>query len=69
MKRANDVRLLVFQALAEIPEQIARAEEYRVLYAESKSFGLMQKTAHLCSAVLVAFRHVMVYFTEGTLRR
>lgn len=27
----------------------------------------MQKTAQLCSAVLVALRHVMMYFTEGIL--
>jgi len=29
----------------------------------------MQKTAQLCSAVLVALRHLLMYFTEGTLSK
>ena len=66
-KRAHDVRVTVLQALADIPYWVGRANRYRDLYEESKPRDLVQKTAQLCSAVLVALRHIMVYFTEGIL--
>ena len=66
-KRAHDVRVTIFQALADIPYWVGRANRYRDLYEESKPRELVQKTAQLCSAVLVALRHIMVYFTEGIL--
>ena len=64
-KRANDVRIAIFKALAEIPESVARAVEYRTLYEDTKPQELIQKTAQLCKAILIALRHVMIYFTEG----
>ena len=66
-KRANDVRVTIFQALADIPYWVGRANRYRDLYRESKPRELVQMTAQLCSAVLVALRHIMIYFTEGVL--
>ena len=66
-KRAHDVRVTIFQALADIPYWVGRANRYRDLYEESKPRELVQRTAQLCSAVLVALRHIMVYFTEGIL--
>lgn len=66
-KRAHDVRVTIFQALADIPYWVGRANRYRDLYKESKPRELVQMTAQLCSAVLVALRHIMVYFTEGIL--
>ena len=66
-KRAHDVRITIFQALADIPYWVGRANRYRDLYEESKPRELVQRTAQLCSAVLVALRHIMIYFTEGIL--
>lgn len=68
-KRANDVRFTIFQALADIPYWVGRANRYRDLYKESKPRELVQMTAQLCSAVLVAFRYIMNYFTEGILKK
>ncbi|CAD6587129.1 MAG: hypothetical protein ASARMPREDX12_002758 [Alectoria sarmentosa] len=68
-KRANDVRVTIFQALADIPYWVGRANRYRDLYRESKPRELVQMTAQLCSAVLVALRHIMIYFTEGVLKK
>lgn len=68
-KRAHDVRVTIFQALADIPYWVGRANRYRDLYADSKPRDLVQMTAQLCSAVLVALRHIMIYLTEGILKK
>ncbi|KAL9134028.1 MAG: hypothetical protein Q9175_004793 [Cornicularia normoerica] len=68
-KTAQDVRVTIFQALADIPYWVGRANRYRDLYKESKPRELVQMTAQLCSAVLIALRHIMIYFTEGILKK
>lgn len=68
-KRAHDVRVTIFQALADIPFWVGRAVRYGELYADSKPRELVQMTAQLCSAVLVALRYIIIYFTEGVLKK
>lgn len=36
-----------------------------MLYEDTKPQELIEKTAQLCKAILIALRHVMMYFTEG----
>lgn len=66
-KCAHDVRVTILQALADISYWVGRANRYRDLHKEAKPRELMQMTAQLCSAVLVALRNIMVYLTESTL--
>ena len=66
-KRAHDVRVTILQALADIPYWVGRANRYRDLYKDSKPRELVEMTAQLCSAVLLALRHIMIYLTEGIL--
>ena len=46
---------------------MGRASRYRDLYRDTNAQELEQKTAQLCSAVLVALRYIMIYFTENIL--
>lgn len=65
-KRSSDVRSAAFEALSEIPDVIQHAAEYTYIYAAMKPKRLVEKTAELCSAVLIALRHVVRYFGEGS---
>ncbi|KAK0510773.1 hypothetical protein JMJ35_007205 [Cladonia borealis] len=58
---------MVVLAAKQTPESVARAAEYRKLYSDERPQKLIQKTAQLCKAVLVALRHIMTYLSEGSL--
>ncbi|KAL8791964.1 MAG: hypothetical protein Q9195_005453 [Heterodermia aff. obscurata] len=68
-KRAQDVRATIFEALADIPYHVGRSQQYHHLYRDQKPQALIQRTAQLCIAVLVALQHITKYFTEGTLKK
>ena len=68
-KRASEVKVTIFEALADIPVHIAHAREYLAIYQQDRSRALKRRTAELCSEVLVALRFVIDYFAEGTLSR
>lgn len=59
----------MFKALANIPDWVGHAARYHDLYESYKPEELIQKTAQLCSAVLVALRSVLLYLEEGTMSK
>ncbi|KAJ9604441.1 hypothetical protein H2200_011277 [Cladophialophora chaetospira] len=68
-QRSSDVRTAAFEALSEIPDVIQHAASYTYIYTAMKPKRLIEKTAALCSAVLIALRHIVRYFGDGSFKR
>ena len=67
--RDTEIKVIATKTLADIPEYVASAETYRDIYANEKSWALVQYTAQLCGAVLIALRHALDYLTESTISK
>ena len=63
----SKVRDSVFQALADIPYTIARAEVYIEIYRAHPARRLKQATAALFKAVLISLRLILEYFGRSSL--
>ena len=63
----SEVREYVFQALADIPEIISRAETYVQIYRVNPARKLNLATAALYKAILVSLRLILEYFDRKSI--
>lgn len=63
----SKVRECVFQALADIPDIITRAEVYIAIYKVHPARRLNQATAALFNAILTSLRLILEYFGRKSL--
>ena len=65
----SKVRESVLQALADIPEIIARAEVYVEIYKVHPARRLKQTTATLFKAILTLLRFILEYFRRNSISK